>query len=78
MSERKTAACLLQCNVHSHSQSSADRSLYLICQSRLLQVAEELVIWDYEALLTEMASALHADKDELYHSTARTGQQIAV
>ena len=31
-----------------------------------VQVAEEQVPWDYEALLTEIASELNAEKQPLY------------
>lgn len=43
-----------------------------------VQVAEELVTWDHEFLLTEIASALNAERNDMYSSSAMPGQQVAV
>ena len=43
-----------------------------------LQVAEELLTWDHESLLTEIASALNAERNDMYPISAVPGQQVAV
>ncbi|DBA72047.1 TPA: hypothetical protein ACH3X2_010781 [Trebouxia sp. C0005] len=52
-----------------------DLSLLTACLCPAVEVAEELVPWDFELLLTEIASALNAEK-ELH--TSKDDQQSAV
>ena len=43
-----------------------------------MQVAEEMVPWDYESLHADIASELNEDKQPIYASTSATEQGIAL